>query len=80
MKGYDLPEDKKSNPIGIRFFVESKKRKDLYTVVDVNTTTNSRGQFVRRELVCEHEFMGQVIRSYEVMTKLLMSEIIEVDN
>ena len=51
-------------PIGTEFITRGKRPKRL-KVVDQLTTTNSEGYVVKIEYVCEHDFCGQMITSFE---------------
>lgn len=40
-------------------------------VIDIHTTTNSKGEIVKTEYLCSHEFMGQQIKHLECKTTIL---------
>lgn len=46
------------------------KRTDEYTVIDIETTTNSIGKVVRVEYVLEHIFLGQKVESRAIRTTI----------
>ena len=75
MKGFELPEERKANPLGIKF-LSADKRKDLITVVDVLSTVNSKGDIVRKVLLCEHECNGQVVKSELPISALMRADIV----
>lgn len=52
---------KSQHEIGLKFIRYSSKRKDIETVVDILTTTNSKGDVIKIEYVTEHDFSGQTI-------------------
>ena len=56
-------------PIGTQYYARGKRR-DLCTVVDQLTTTNRNGDIVNMEYICEHLFLGQVIRHVEIDTTI----------
>ncbi len=53
-------------PIGTQYTTRTKHRTDVHTVVDQLTTTNARGDVVRRSYITEHQFCGQAVRDYDV--------------
>jgi hypothetical protein len=60
-------------PIGTKFIPRSeRKSKRPYTVVDHLTTTNSSGEVVDRIYLCEHSFLGEIVRCKEVETTIAM--------
>jgi hypothetical protein len=62
--------------IGIRFTKRSKANKGrVYTVIDELTTTNRAGAIVKVEFLCEHEFLGQKVKSWECSTTIKMGMI-----
>ena len=56
-------------PIGTQFIPVGNKRMDIYTVVDILTTTKSNGDIFKIEYACTHIFMGQIIGSTANTTK-----------
>ena len=53
-----------SNPVKIGdTFLCKGDRKDIHTVVDILTTTNSKGEVVQIQAKAEHDFMGQKVTS-----------------
>lgn len=54
-------------PIGTQFIKPGRKRKDIETVVDILTTTNSKGEVVAIRYIATHDFMGQVIADRDVV-------------
>lgn len=42
------------------------KRKDICTVIDILTTTNSAGEVLKIRYVATHNFMGQVVTDSDV--------------
>lgn len=57
----ELTEETKF-PIGMKFIrTQGKKRKDVETIEDIYTTTDSKGKVVRVEYVVSHDFMGQKV-------------------
>lgn len=64
--------------IGTKFIRRCSKRKDVETVVDILTTTNSKGEVVSVRYVATHDFMGQTVTDSDIVgTTILRSEIIE---
>lgn len=47
-------------------FIKNSKHKDVYTVIDKHTTTNSKGEIVKTVYVAETNFMGQIVIDYKV--------------
>lgn len=41
-------------------------RKDTYEVIDIYETHNGKGELIRTEYLCIHDFCGQVIKTLEV--------------
>ncbi len=59
-------------PIGTQFIPMG--RNDLpYTVVDSLTTFNMAGDIIKQTYLCEHEFLGQKIRTEECATTIARS-------
>lgn len=58
-------------PIGTQFMTRGKHPRKM-TVLDQYTTTNAQGEVVRREYLCAHTLMGQVIQSLECETTVAM--------
>ena len=51
-------------PIGTKFRPLGTRYKDpIEVVVDIYTTTNSKGEVVRTRYIAEHEFCGQQVRN-----------------
>jgi len=53
--------------IGATFIRRGRKNKQVETVVDIITWTNSNGECVGHRYVCEHDFMGQVVTDSDVV-------------
>lgn len=53
-------------PIGTKY-ISRGKRKDICTVVDFLTTTNSKGEIIKIRYVATHDFMGQTVTDYDVL-------------
>ena len=51
-------------------YIARNKRKDECEVIDIYTTTNSKGEIVKTEYLCQHMFMGQVVKHLEVATTI----------
>lgn len=49
------------------------KQNSIWTVTDILTTTNSKGDVVEIEYATEHMFMGQLIRARVNKTTILRS-------
>jgi hypothetical protein len=61
--------------IGYQFIqARGKKRRDVETIVDILTTTNSKGEAVKIEYVAVHDFCGQQLRATHIETTIAMSE------
>ena len=56
--------------IGTQFAQHSGKRTDIYTVIDIFTTFNSKGTLVKKEYLCNHEFCGQLINTIEPLATI----------
>ena len=59
--------------IGFKFNgkqTSKSKRSDEYTIIDIETTTNSSGEVVKVEYVMTHNFMGQEVRSRALRTTI----------
>ena len=53
--------------IGTKFIRSTgKQRKDVETVTDILTTTNSKGELVSTRYVATHDFMGQVVTDSDI--------------
>jgi len=52
--------------IGTQFIPAGNKRKDVYTIVDILTTTKSNGEIFKIEYVCTHVFCGMDVTSVEI--------------
>jgi hypothetical protein len=60
-------------PIGTKFIPRCQSKfKTVYTVIDHLTTTNSSGEVVERVYLCEHSFLGEIVRCKEVETTIAM--------
>ena len=59
-------------PIGTTFIRRGNKRKDVETVVDVYTTTNTKGDVVKTTYVASHVFMGQTIINHDTAATTIM--------
>lgn len=61
--------------IGYKFIVtRGKKRRDVETIVDILTTTNSSGEVVKIEYVAVHDFAGQQLKVTHIATTIAMAE------
>jgi hypothetical protein len=66
--------------IGTKFIRRCSKRKDVETVVDILTTTNSKGEVVGVKYVASHDFMGQKVTDFEVASSTIMrAEMVALD-
>lgn len=64
--------------IGTRFIRATGRERNVETVTDVLTTTNSKGEVVSVRYVATHEFCGQTITDYDVpRATLARAEIVE---
>lgn len=66
--------------IGTKFIRRNSKRKDVETVVDILTTTNSKGEVVSVKYVATHEFMGQKVTDFEVANSTIQRAEIVKEN
>ena len=57
--------------IGTKFATRHKVPK-ICTVVDILTTYNSKNEIVKTSYLCEHELNGQIIKSEECKTTIMM--------
>ena len=53
-------------------YTARNKRKDICTVVDILTTTNSAGEVVSLRYLCQHDFMGQKVKHEECQATIDM--------
>lgn len=53
-------------PIGTQYIRIYGKRRDLCTVVDQLTLTNSKGEVLRRSYITSHPFCGQEVIEHDV--------------
>jgi hypothetical protein len=60
--------------IGTKFKTRGKHPREC-TVVDIYTTTNLAGEVVKTEYLCEHEFMGQKMKTLQIATTISMGLI-----
>jgi hypothetical protein len=51
-------------PIGTQF-IPRGRNKSVYTVVDCLTTRNLAGEIIKQVYLCEHDFLGQKVKSEE---------------
>lgn len=56
--------NKMKYPIGTQFIPRGKDNR-VYTVIDLLTTRNESGEIVRQRYLCEHDFLGQNVKSEE---------------
>ncbi|MFV0304630.1 MAG: hypothetical protein ACK5IC_03990, partial [Moheibacter sp.] len=56
-------------------FVRPGKRKDICTVCDFMTVTNSKGEIVRQFWVAKYEFMGQIMSFEPSKTTIVRNRI-----
>jgi hypothetical protein len=59
---------RKRYPVGYRFIRNGNKRKDIETIVDIYITRNEKNEVVGVVYVTEHDFNGQSIRDYNVLS------------
>lgn len=52
--------------IGMKYQAPNK-RKDICTIVDILTTTNSKGDIVAIRYLTVHDFMGQKVFNHDVL-------------
>jgi len=66
-------------PIGYQFIqTRGKKiRRDVETIVDILTTTNSQGEVVKITYLATHQFMGQTLTVEHIATTIAMSQKVE---
>lgn len=62
--------------IGTTFYTRHKHPR-FCTVVDRYTTTNEKGEVVKRCYVCTHEVMGQVVTDYDVPDTTIAMGIVD---
>lgn len=53
--------------IGTKFCPVGKKYKSVYTVVDIHTTRNVKGEIVKVRYVAEYEFCGQMVIDRDIV-------------
>jgi hypothetical protein len=58
--------------IGTKFIRRGTKRKDVETVVDILTTTNSLGEIVAVRYVSTHDFMGQKVTDSDIVSATIL--------
>jgi len=64
--------------IGTRFIRRKTKRQDVETIIDIYTTTNSKGEIVRIRYVAELDFMGQAVIDFDVYdSTIALSKIVK---
>lgn len=51
-------------------YITRNKRKNECEVIDIYTTANSKGEIVKTEYLCQHMFMGQMVKHLEVSTTI----------
>ena len=62
--------------IGDRFIPrDNNKERRIYTVIDILTTTNSKGEIVRRQAQATHELACQQVLSLHAMATVSMNKI-----
>ena len=62
--------------IGDRFIPkDNNKRKDIYTVIDIYTITNSKKEIVGYEFIAEHDYLGQKIISKHPASSIIRTRI-----
>ena len=52
--------------IGLQFVRYSRKNKAIETIVDILTTTNSKGEVVKIRYITAHDFLGQSVLDIDV--------------
>ena len=65
----------KNVTIGDKFTKRGDKRKDVYTVIDIYTVTDSSGEVVRHECMATHDFLGQTIKGEIPFATVVMGRI-----
>jgi hypothetical protein len=58
---------KPQHKIGEQFIRRSSKRKDVETIIDILTTTDSKGDVVKIRYVALHNFCGQPVIDNDVL-------------
>ena len=56
--------------IGTQFIPVGNKRKDVYTIIDILTTTKSNGEIFKIQYACTHVFCGMDVTSVEIDTTI----------
>lgn len=56
-------------PIGTQF-IPRGRNKSVYKIVDCLTTQNISGEIIKQVYLCEHDFMGQKIKTQECETTI----------
>jgi hypothetical protein len=52
-------------PLGTQF-IPRGRNKSIYTIIDFLTTRNINGEIIKQIYLCEHDFLGQKVKSEEV--------------
>ena len=64
---------KQTIKVGTKFISGSKRKsKTVSTVVDFVQVIGLKGEIYKSYYICEHEFMGQTVRTEEVDTTIKM--------
>lgn len=63
-------------PIGTQFIRRQSKRKDVETVVDILTTTNSKGEVCHIRYIASHDFAGQQVLNKDVVATTIAMGLI----
>lgn len=66
-------------PIGHKY-ISRDKRKNVYEIVDHLTTYNKKSDIVNFEYLCQHDFLGQIVESYESHTTVKMATVLNGSN
>jgi hypothetical protein len=62
--------------IGHEFIRRDRKRKDIETIEDIYTTTNSKGKVVSIQYVASYSFMGSKVTDYAVPAPTIARSIL----
>jgi len=61
--------------IGLTFKRQNKKHPREETIIDIWTTTNSKGEVVQIRYVTEHEFLGQKVKDRDVVETTIVRSL-----
>lgn len=62
-----LQEKESRYHIGQKYKPVGRKHAQVCTIIDIYKTFNSKGELVQTRYVSEHEFMGQLVKNYDVI-------------